>query len=53
VTSLSGTKPYFFKSLRMSFNAARLFLFAWTNIVEDLTLGIDGAQKIDHAAMTT
>jgi Bacterial signalling protein N terminal repeat len=26
VTSLSGTKPYFFKSLRMSFSAARLFL---------------------------
>ena len=24
---LSGTKPYFFKSLHMSFSAARLFLF--------------------------
>src|ERR1700730_11839651 len=29
--SLSGTKPYFFKSLRMSFSAARLFLFVWTS----------------------
>jgi hypothetical protein len=30
VTSLSGTKPYFFNSLGMSFNAARLFLLLWT-----------------------
>jgi hypothetical protein len=31
VINLSGTKPYFFKSLRMSFSAARLFLFACTS----------------------
>jgi hypothetical protein len=31
VTSLSGTNPFFFSSLRMSFSAARLFLLLWTS----------------------
>jgi Arm DNA-binding domain len=30
VTSLSGTKPYFFSSLRINLSAARLFLLVWT-----------------------
>ena len=29
--SLSGTKPYFFKSLRINLSAARLFLLVWTS----------------------
>ena len=30
MTSLSGIKPYFFKSLRINFSAARLFLLVQT-----------------------
>src|ERR1700730_5181059 len=43
--SLSGTKPYYFKSLRMSFSAARLFLFVWTSTsLSDVARDGDGDQ---------
>src|ERR1700730_17790935 len=43
--SLSGTKPYYFKSLRMSFSAARLFLFVWTSTsLPDVARDGDGDQ---------
>ena len=35
----------------MSFSAARLFLFALDQHVEDFALGVDGAPQIDHAAI--
>ena len=51
MTSLSGTKPYFFSSLRINFSAARLFLLSLDQHVEDLALGVDGAPQIDHPAI--
>jgi hypothetical protein len=51
VTNLSGTKPYFLKSLRMSFSAAPLVPFRLDQYIEDLALGVDGAPQIDHAAI--
>jgi hypothetical protein len=47
VTSLSGTKPYFFNSLRINLSAARLFLLH----IEDLALGIHGAPEVDQATI--
>ena len=51
MTSLSGTKPYFFKSLRINLSAARLFLLVWTSTSRTFALGIDGAPQIDHPAI--
>ena len=51
MTSLSGTKPYFFKSLRINFSAARLFRLGLDQHVEDLALGIHGAPEIDQATI--
>jgi hypothetical protein len=48
VTSLSGTKPYFFSSLRINLSAARLFLLVWT---KNFALGIDGAPEVDQATI--
>ena len=45
VTSLSGTKPYFFSSLRINLSAARLFLLVLDQNVEHFTLGTHGTQR--------
>ena len=50
VTSRSGTKAYFFKSLRINFSAACLFRLDWT-AHRGLTLGIDGPPQVDHSTV--
>ena len=48
MTNRSGTKAYFFKSLRISFSAACLFRLDW---IEDLAFRVDGPPKVDHPAV--
>jgi hypothetical protein len=52
VINRSGTNPHFFRSLRISFSAVRLFRLDCAQRVEDLALGVDRAPQIDHAEGT-
>src|ERR1700721_1174628 len=49
--SLSGTKPYFFKSLRISFSAACLFLFVWTSTSRTSPSASTARHRSNHAAI--
>ena len=51
MTSLSGTKPYFFSSLRINLDAARLLPPGLDQHVEDFALGIHGAPEVDQATI--
>ena len=51
MTSLSGTKPYFFKSLRINLSAARLFPPGLDQNVEHFALGVHGAPEVDQATI--
>ncbi len=45
VTSLSGTKPYFFSSLRINLSAACLFLLVWTSTSRTLPSASTARQR--------
>ncbi len=49
VINRSGTKPYFFKGLRISFRRGVLVSLGLCQHIEDLAFGVDGAPQIDHA----
>ncbi len=51
MTSLSGTKPYFFKSLRINFERRQLVPPGLDQHIKNFALGIHGAPEIDQAAI--
>jgi hypothetical protein len=48
VTNRSGTKAYFFRSLRISFSAACVFRLGLDQHIEDLAFGVHSPPKVDH-----
>ena len=51
MTSLSGTKPYFFRSLRINLSAARLFLLVWTSTSRTSPSASTARHQVDQAAI--
>src|ERR1700733_7274758 len=51
VTKRSGTKVSFFKSLRISFNAACLFRLDWTSTSRTSPSASTAPPKVDHSAV--
>jgi hypothetical protein len=51
VTSLSGTKPYFFSSLRINLSAAPFVPPGLDQHIKDFALGIHGTPEVDQATI--